>query len=147
MHIVVFAEDESNSDRISRLLAESEIESCDLFVGAWSNQQKVTACLGAIRKNYGGEVYLITETIPVPSWAFELDAPVSIVWKDQDPADLALCGGSFEVDLWSTNHLDVLDQMKAVTHFLSDKPLKTRKPVKIKCDRTVYGLKEDFFRL
>ena len=148
MHIVVFSDDDSNPDLISRMLSKSEIESCDLFVSDWSNQQKVTACLGAIRNNFSGDVYLLTESVPIPQWVFDLDATVSIVWKNQNPIDVALSLGQVEIDLWEDHEVQTLEMLPNVRHFLTWEHKQLRKPCKIKQDRTVYGLRDDqFFKL
>lgn len=148
MHIVVFSEDDSNPDFISRMLSKSDIESCDLFVSDWTNQQKITACLGAIRNNFYGDVYLITESVPVPKWAFDLESTVSIVWKNQSPVDVALSLGPVEIDLWENHEIHTLERLPNVKHFLTSTPRELLKPCKIKKNRTVYALKdEQFFKL
>jgi hypothetical protein len=147
MHIVVFAEKDSDPVRISKLLSETEIDSCDLYVQDWKEEPKIKACLGAIRNNFEGGVYILTKTLPVPSWVFDLDVTVSVLWSEQDPKDLALCQGTVEVDLYGLEHIKVIENFNNVSHFLTDGTLNLKKPSKIKKDRTVYGLSQDFFKL
>jgi len=124
MHAVVVAEKIENLDEY---LSSLDLESCDLYVQEWSKKSIILECLQIIKNNFKNDVYLITKNIPIPDWAFELGATVSVLWDDQNPSDLAVCSGEIEIDLFSSKNLHVLDNLKNIKHFLSFEDIKVNK--------------------
>jgi hypothetical protein len=134
MHVVIEAGQFSDLDE---RLSKYDIESCDLFVADWACGENIISCVETIKKHFDKQIYIITDNIPIPAWVFGLGAQISVIWMDQDPSNIALCQGSVEIDLYSLNHLDVLDCLNNISHFLYTEPLKVKKKCLVKESRSV----------